>query len=44
MGFGLYALGIESMDFEGSLMYGAALGATGIFFGNNGIICPAYRE
>ncbi|MDM5210679.1 ABC transporter permease [Peribacillus sp. NJ4] len=31
-GFGLYALGIESMDLEGSLMYGAALGATGIFF------------
>lgn len=31
-GFGLYALGIESMDLEGSLLYGTALGATGIFF------------
>ncbi|MBS4179065.1 ABC transporter permease [Lederbergia citrea] len=31
-GFGLYALGIESMDLEGSLLYGAALGATGILF------------
>src|SRR5699024_5065531 len=25
-GFGLFALGIESMDLEGSLLYGAALG------------------
>lgn len=32
IGFGLYALRIESMDLEGSLLYGAALGATGIFF------------
>ena len=32
VGFGLYALGIESMDLHGSLLYGAALGATGIFF------------
>lgn len=31
-GIGLYALNIESMDLEGSLLYGAALGATGIFF------------
>ncbi|MFB5661110.1 ABC transporter permease [Alteribacillus sp. HJP-4] len=31
-GLGLYALGIESMDLEGSLLYGAALGAAGIFF------------
>ncbi|MDM5225184.1 ABC-2 transporter permease [Cytobacillus sp. NJ13] len=31
-GFGLYALGIESMDLEGSLLYGAALGSTGLFF------------
>lgn len=31
-GFSLYALGIESMDLHGSLLYGAALGATGIFF------------
>lgn len=32
IGFGLYALGIESMDLEGSLLYGASLGAIGIFF------------
>lgn len=31
-GFGLYALGIESMDLEGSLLYGAVLGATGLVF------------
>ena len=31
-GFGLYALGIESMNLEGSLLYGATLGATGILF------------
>ncbi|WP_188455916.1 ABC transporter permease [Virgibacillus oceani] len=31
-GFGLYALGIESMGLEGSLLYGAVLGVTGIFF------------
>src|SRR5690625_634299 len=31
-GVGLYALGIESMDLEGSLLYGAALGGTGIVF------------
>lgn len=31
-GFGLYALGVESMDLEGSLLYGTALGATGLFF------------
>ncbi|GGM18786.1 ABC transporter permease [Paraliobacillus quinghaiensis] len=31
-GFGLYALGIESMDLEGSLLYGAALGGTGLLF------------
>ena len=32
IGFGLYVMGIESIDLEGSLLYGAALGATGIFF------------
>ncbi|MGY0693891.1 ABC transporter permease [Virgibacillus sp. FSP13] len=32
IGIGLYALNIESMDLEGSLLYGAALGVTGIFF------------
>ncbi|MBO1514116.1 ABC transporter permease [Metabacillus bambusae] len=32
IGLGLYSLQIESIDLEGSLLYGAALGATGIFF------------
>ena len=32
IGFGLYALGIEGMDLEGSLLYGAVLGATGLIF------------
>ncbi|TWT02512.1 ABC transporter permease [Planomicrobium sp. CPCC 101079] len=31
-GTGLYALGIETMNLEGSLLYGAALGATGLIF------------
>ncbi len=31
-GFGLYSLGIESMDLEGSLLYGATLGGTGLVF------------
>ncbi|MFV8830298.1 ABC transporter permease [Alkalihalobacterium sp. APHAB7] len=31
-GVGLYALQIESMDLQGSLLYGAAIGATGIYF------------
>ncbi len=31
-GLGLYALGIESIDLHGSMLYGAALGAAGIFF------------
>jgi ABC-2 type transport system permease protein len=32
IGLGLYSLRIESMDLEGSILYGAALGATGILF------------
>lgn len=32
VGISLFALRIESMDLNGSLLYGAALGATGIFF------------
>ncbi|WP_226035097.1 ABC transporter permease [Aquibacillus saliphilus] len=31
-GFGLYALGIETINLEGSLIYGATLGGTGLFF------------
>ncbi|MCM3719427.1 ABC transporter permease [Fictibacillus phosphorivorans] len=30
--FGLYAMGIESMDLEGSFLYGIALGGTGLIF------------
>lgn len=32
IGLGLFALGIESMDFNGSLLYGSVLGVTGVFF------------
>jgi len=32
IGLGLYSLRIESMDLNGSLLYGAGLGVTGIFF------------
>ncbi|MCL7749463.1 ABC transporter permease [Halalkalibacter alkaliphilus] len=32
IGIGLYSLQIESINLEGSLLYGAALGATGVFF------------
>ncbi|WP_242846923.1 ABC transporter permease [Clostridium aceticum] len=32
VGIALYILGIESMNLEGSLLYGVVLGATGIFF------------
>lgn len=31
-GIGLYALGIESMDFQGSMLYGVSLGVSGILF------------
>lgn len=33
VGLGLYVLQIESMDLQGSLLYGAALGTIGVFFG-----------
>ncbi|MCT2537286.1 ABC transporter permease [Aquibacillus koreensis] len=32
VGFGLYLLDIESLDLEGSLLYGAVLGGTGLVF------------
>ncbi|MGD7044391.1 ABC transporter permease [Jeotgalibacillus proteolyticus] len=32
IGIGLYSLGIESIDLNGSLLYGAALGSIGFFF------------
>jgi ABC-2 type transport system permease protein len=31
-GLGMYATGVESMDFAGCMLYGAALGAGGFFF------------
>ena len=32
MGFGLYSLGFASMDLEGSMLYGAVLGVSGLVF------------
>ncbi len=32
VGLGLFATGIETIDLHGSLLYGACLGATGVFF------------
>lgn len=32
IGFGLFALGIESMDLQGSILYGVALGTIGLLF------------
>lgn len=37
--FSLTALGIESVDLEGSLVYGAALGATGMIFAGIAAVC-----
>lgn len=31
-GFALYATGIESLDFSGSILYGVAMGVSGLFF------------
>jgi ABC-2 type transport system permease protein len=31
-GLSLYSLGFESMDFQGSMLYGASIGTAGIFF------------
>ena len=45
IGFGLYALGIESMDLEGSLLYGAALRGNGnVFLGYYSGICPSFQK
>lgn len=38
-GVSLYALNIESMELEGSLLYGAALGATGMIFASLTAVC-----
>ena len=38
VGFGLYALGFETMDLRGSLIYGASMGAVGISFA--ALTCP----
>lgn len=32
IGLGMYSLRIETMDFEGSIFFGACIGATGIFY------------
>lgn len=44
VGFGLYALGIEGMDLNGSLLYGAALGVTGVIFGAITALCAQVVE
>jgi len=45
IGLGLYSLRIESMDLNGSLLYGAGLGVTGIFFHSHySRICSASGE
>ena len=43
-GFALYALGIESMELEGSLLYGTALGATGLFFAGVTAVCAQLSD
>lgn len=43
-GFSLYALGLESMDFEGSLLYGVALGSTGLFFTGVAAVFAQFSE
>lgn len=43
-GLGIYSLGIESMDLSGSLLYGAALGVTGIFFAALTALCAQLTE
>ncbi|MGM0437672.1 MAG: ABC transporter permease [Bacillota bacterium] len=44
IGIGLWFLGIESMGFEGSLLYGAALGVTGIIFLAITVFCVQLTE
>lgn len=44
VGFGLYSLGIESLDLEGSFLYGAVLGATGIFSQRRPQYLPSFRR
>lgn len=44
IGAGLGALGVESMGWEGSLLYGAALGAVGIFFGMVAVVTAQVTE
>lgn len=43
-GLGLYALGIESIDLEGSLLYGATLGGIGILFAGVTIVFAQLSE
>ncbi|MBD2847649.1 ABC transporter permease [Paenibacillus sp. IB182496] len=43
-GFGLALLGVDSMDLEGSLLYGAVLGATGLVFAGVAAICAQLAD
>ncbi|RPF53389.1 ABC transporter permease [Aquisalibacillus elongatus] len=44
IGFSLFALGIDSMDLNGSLLYGIAMGVTGIFFAATTALCAQLSE
>ncbi len=44
IGYGLYLLQIQSMDLQGSLLYGAALGVFGIFFAAMTALCAQLSE
>ncbi|RIW37326.1 ABC transporter permease [Bacillus salacetis] len=43
-GLGLFAMGIESMDLNGSLLYGSALGVTGLFFAGSTAVFAQLSE
>lgn len=43
-GISLYSLGIESMDMNGSLLYGAALSATGFLFSATTALCSQLAQ
>ena len=44
IGVGLYSLSIDSMGFAGSMVYGASLGATGLFYAGIAAVCAQLAE
>ncbi|SES14913.1 ABC transporter permease [Salipaludibacillus aurantiacus] len=44
VGLGLFSTGIESLDLEGSLLYGAVIGAIGLFFAAVTALCAQLTE